>query len=123
MNRLEGANCADLPGFVIDKYFNSSVQQEPLQAMVGFAICRRCVVREACRDQALNMPGLQAKGIIGGVSVAEIRRARKWRDYEEGFTDQVPAGVRPDWLPRSEAAETVEQARLESDSDEPPIER
>jgi hypothetical protein len=123
VNRLEGANCADLPGFVIDKYFGSSVQKEPLRAMVGFAICQRCVVREACRDQALNMPGLPAKGVIGGVAVAEIRRARKWRDYETGITEPVPTVERPEWLPRSDATETVEQVRIEADGDEPPIER
>ena len=123
MNRLEGANCADLPGFVIDKYFNCSVQREPLQAMVGLAICRNCVVLDACREQALNMPGLQAKGIIGGVAVADIRRARRWRAYELGVSDQVPNVQRPDWLQRTEATETAEQGRLESDQDEPRVER
>jgi hypothetical protein len=120
---LEGANCADLPGFVIDKYFDSDINREPLRAMVARAICARCVVREECRDQALTMPGLQHRGIIGGVTAHEIRRARGWSANEAGVTDRVPPGFRPDWLKRTDATETVEQGRVESDADEPPMER
>lgn len=123
MTWLEGANCADLPGFVIDKYFNCNEHKEPLQAAVGRAICGHCVVREECREQALNMPGLQTHGIIGGVNAFEIRRARAWRRYEVGITDAPPRSKRPEWLSRPDAAETVEQDRVESDPDEPEIER
>jgi hypothetical protein len=123
MRSLEGANCADLPGFVIDKYFDCNVHKEPLRARIGFAICHRCVVQEACRDEALNMPGLPARGIIGGVAVADIRRARTWRDFENGSTDRVPQGPRPEWLELSDAAQTVEQMRVEDDPDVPGDER
>ena len=123
MNRLEGANCADLPGFVVDKYFDCHVGTEPFRARVAKMICARCVVMEACREEALSMPGLQRRGVIGGVDAAEIRRARRWLAYETGVTNEVPPVPRPDWLTRSEAAETVEQDRVEQDADEPAIER
>jgi hypothetical protein len=112
-----------MPGFVVDKYFDCETNREPLKAMVARAICSRCVVLEECRDQALTMPGLQHRGIIGGVTAHEIRRARSWSAYEAGVTDRVPPGTRPDWLKRTDATETVEQERVESDADEPPIER
>ena len=123
MRRLEGANCAGLPGFVIDKYFNCHVAHEPLQAMAAKAICARCVVQLECRDQALNMAGLQERGVIGGVTAIEIRRARRWRAYESGLTDQTPPYPRPEWLHRPDAAEVIEQWRVEIDPDEPTIER
>lgn len=118
MRSLEGANCADLPGFVIDKYFDSNVAHEPFRARVAKAICSRCVVLETCRDEALNMAGLPERGVIGGVAVVEIRRARAWRSYELGLRAQPPAGDRPSWLERPEAAETVEQGLIEADPDE-----
>lgn len=123
MNGLEGANCADLPGFVIDKYFDCNVGREPLRAMVGQAICSNCVVIEACRQEALTMPNPPTRGIIAGVSAQSVRDARRWQAYEAGIVDAVPPVPRPEWLPRSEAADTVEQGRLEDDLDEPPIER
>lgn len=123
MNGLEGANCADLPGFVIDKYFDCNASSEPLKAMVARAICSHCVVLEACREQAFNMPLLPTRGILGGVSLAEIQRARSWRQYESGLRDTAPNRPRPSWLTRPEATETVEQTRVESDPDEPEIER
>lgn len=118
MNRLEGANCADLPGFVIDKYFGCDGGREPLRLMVARAICARCVVLEACREQALNMPALPTRGVMAGATMAEIRRGRRWRAYESGLTDQVPTEPRPDWLARTEATEIVEAARIELDPDE-----
>jgi len=123
VNRLEGANCADLPGFVIDKYLDCNVGTERFYANVARAICDHCIVQPDCRDQALNMPGLQKRGIIGGVSAMEIHHARRWRAYESGITDQVPRCARPDWLGRPEAVEMVEQLRVEVDPDEPSVER
>ena len=123
MNRLEGANCAGLPGFVIDKYFDCDVGKEPFKARTALAICAHCAVIEACREQAMLMPRLPQRGVLGGETVRTLRRARSWRNYETGALDNVPEGPRPEWLPRADAAETVEQARLEANADEPPIER
>lgn len=119
MNSLEGANCADLPGFVIDKYFDCNASTEPLRRDVALAICGRCVVREVCRDEALNAPNRRERGVIGGVTAGELARARAWRSYEQGIIDAPPSGPRPDWLARTDATETAEQARLEADTDEP----
>lgn len=119
MNRLEGANCADLPAFVIDKYFDCNAATEPLRRDVALAICGRCVVREACRDDALNHPSRRERGVIGGVTANELTRARAWLSYEQGAIEYPPRGQRPDWLVRTEATETAEQARLEVDADEP----
>lgn len=118
MNRLEGANCADLPPFVIDKYFDCDAQKDRLLAMVAKAICEHCVVRDACREEALHAPQLPDRGVVGGVSATEVRRARAWRRYELGLTDAPPRVTRPDWLTRPEAAETIEQGRVEEDPDE-----
>lgn len=119
MSRLEGANCADLPGFVIDKYFGCNVGREPLLAKVAIAICENCVVMTECRDAALNQPKLQSSGVIGGVTAAEIHRARRWHNYELGFAPKPPPdGKRPTWLHIPDAAERVEQGRLEDDPDE-----
>jgi hypothetical protein len=120
---LEGANCADLPGFVIDKYFDADGSRDRFAANVARAICQHCVVLEQCREQALGMPGLPKRGIIGGVAAHEIKRARKWRNYELGISERVPSVERPAWLARPEAAETIEQGRIEQDADEPPVER
>lgn len=122
MNRLEGANCADLPGFVIDKYFNCHAANEPLKRQVALAICGRCAVREACRDQAMNGPSPQ-RGVVGGLVANQIRIARAWRSFEIGARDTAPNDPRPDWLLRPDAAETVEQGLVENDPDEPLIER
>ncbi len=118
VNSLEGANCADLPGFVIDKYFNCNIRTQQFLARTALAICNNCVVREPCRDQALNMSGLQKRGVIGGVPVAEIYQARAWRFYELGLTDVPPTSDRPEWLSRPDATEIVEQGRVEDDPDE-----
>ena len=118
MNRLEGANCADLPGFVVDKYFDCHAANEPLLRDVALAICRRCVVIEECRDQAFNGPW-RGRGVIGGVTAGELRTGREWRAYELGYRDQVPRSPRPEWLQRPEAAETAEEAELAADDDEP----
>lgn len=118
MTGLEGANCLDLPGFVVEKYFHCDVGKQPLLAHAAKAICSNCVVMEECRQQALNMAGLQTGGVIGGVTVSEIRRARSWRSYELGLTEKVPESRRPEWLGRPEATEIVEQWRLECDPDE-----
>ncbi len=123
MRSLEGANCADLPAFVIDKYFDVDAQRDRLHARVGEAICARCVVRDECLDEALSAPNLPTRGILGGVTVAQIRKARSWRNYEQGHRDRPPRADRPDWLPMTEATQQVEQDRLERDPDEPPIER
>lgn len=114
----EGANCADLPSFVVDKYFFCNVQREPFLAQTARAICARCVVVEQCRQEALTMPYLQASGVIGGVAASDIRRARAWRRYELGLSTAVPNKPRPAWLARSDAAEIAEQVRIESDPDE-----
>lgn len=104
MNRLEGANCADLPGFVIDKYFDCDVGRERFRAQVGMAICSNCVVMEACLSTALTMPQLPPRGVLGGVAVSEIRRARAWQSYETGQRPTPPPVIRPRWLPYSDAA-------------------
>lgn len=113
MRSLEGANCADLPPQVIDKYFDSHVRWQPFLARTAMAICSRCVVLTECREQAFNMPNLPERGVIGGVAVAEIRRARAWRTYELGQRPTPPQGERPAWLTRPDAAETIEQALTE----------
>lgn len=115
MRSLEGANCADLPAFVADKYFNSNAAWQPFLARTAKAICSRCMVLELCREEALNMPHLQKGGVIGGVGVAEIRRARAWRSFELGLRPTPPPSDRPDWLARPEAAETIEQGLLEAE--------
>lgn len=122
MNRLEGANCADLPAFVIDKYFDCDGGKEPFHRQVALQICARCIVREACREQALNGPKRE-RGVIGGLTATQLDNAKQWRRYEIGARAKVPEGARPDWLERPEAAETFEQGLIESDPDEPPIER
>lgn len=118
MNRLEGANCADLPGFVIDKYFNCHTGTEPLKRMVALAICANCPVVEPCREQALNGPRVP-HGVIGGVTASELDRAKRWRRYEQGLTDRIPQMPRPGWLRMTDATQIVEQARIEGDPDEP----
>ena len=95
MNRLEGANCAGLPGFVIDKYFDCDAGKEPLKRDVALAICGRCVVREACRDQAMNGPK-RDRGVIGGLTAAQLDNARQWRAYEIGARPKLPEGRRPE---------------------------
>jgi hypothetical protein len=117
---FEGANCGDLPPFVADKYFDCNVQREPLKAMVAKAICDRCVVRDECREEALNMIYLPKRGVIGGVTAAEVHAARSWRNYEQGMSDSVPRSRRPEWLPMTDATHFVEQVRVELDPDEPP---
>ncbi|MCW2783994.1 MAG: hypothetical protein JWP74_511 [Marmoricola sp.] len=116
---LEGANCADLPAFVVDKYFDCNTRLEPFRAKVAKAICENCVVLVDCVDQTLVMPRLPARGIIAGMSIPEIERARSWLSYEHGIRDRVPPFDRPEWLPLSEASNTVEQWRTEQDPDEP----
>ena len=118
MRSLEGANCADLPGFVIDKYFGANVARQPFLARTAKAICSHCVVMEECRSEALTMPYLPKRGVIGGVNVSEIHDARAWQRYESGEIDRPPTRPRPEWLTRSDADEIVEQARLEQDPDE-----
>lgn len=104
MHGLEGANCADLPGFVVDKYFNINSLHDTFAARVGMAICDSCVVQVECRTAALTMPHLPEHGVIGGVTVTEIRRARAWREYEIGRRATVPRRSRPGWLAYVEAA-------------------
>lgn len=123
MNRLEGANCADLPGFVVDKYFNCNVNREPLRAQVAKAICARCVVLDECRDVTLNQPNLPDRGIVAGLPARHFQRARSWRRYELGLTETPPRAPRPEWLARPEAAETTEQGLVEIDPDELPVDR
>lgn len=115
MRAMEGANCADLPAFVIDKYFDCKVGTEPFRARVAKAICGHCVVLELCRDEALNQANLPERGVLGGVNVVEIRRARAWRSYELGLRETPPPYERPDWLPMTEATNTVEQGRVEDE--------
>jgi hypothetical protein len=120
---FEGANCGDLPPFVVDKYFDCNVHREPLKARVALAICGRCVVREPCLEEALTMPYLPSRGVIGGVTVSEVHAARSWRFYEQGITDHVPRPRRPEWLPMTDATHGVEQVRLDLDPNEPPDNR
>ncbi len=108
---------------MIDKYFGCNAGTEALRAKVAKAICENCVVLFDCRDQALTMVNLPTKGVIGGVTASEVWRARGWRNYEAGLNDRTPEVSRPDWLPRSDAAETVEEWRVTIDPDEPEIER
>lgn len=119
MNPLEGANCADLPGFVAEKYFQCNSAHEPLRRMVALAICGNCDVLEACRSQALNAPAAPERGVIAGMQASEMRAARSWRRYEQGQLDKPPRRPRPGWLPMTDATEAVERWRLEADSDEP----
>jgi hypothetical protein len=123
MKDLEGANCTYLPGFVIDKYFGANASRDRFAADVARAICNNCIVLEECREDALSMSGLPKRGIIGGVAVWEIKRARRWRLYELGLSDEAPKVARPEWLARPDAAETTEQMRIEEDADEPSVER
>ena len=118
MRSLEGANCADLPGFVVDKYFDCNAAREKFRAQTAKAICSRCVVLEECREEALAMYQAPERGVIGGVTANELHRARSWRSYELGLRPTAPRRARPSWLPRADAAETVEQARTETDPDE-----
>ena len=118
MNRLEGANCAGLPAFVIDKYFDCDGGREPFRRQVALQICARCLVREACREDALNGPRRE-RGVIGGLTAPELRNAKQWRAYEVGARSAVPRGERPEWLERPDAAETTEQTMHDDDPDEP----
>lgn len=119
MNPLEGANCAGLPGFVIEKYFECNSQREPLRRMVALAICGNCVVLEACRTQALNAPSPPTRGVIAGMPATHMQVARSWRRYEQGQLERPPRRPRPDWLPMTDATEATERWRLEADPDEP----
>jgi hypothetical protein len=112
---MEGANCADLPPFVIDKYFGCKVNVEPFRARVARAICSHCAVIELCRDEALNQIHLPERGVLAGVNVVEIRRARAWRSYELGLQEAPPLYERPSWLPMTDATNTVEQSRFETE--------
>jgi len=122
MKSLEGANCGDLPPFVVDKYFDCNVGWEPFRASVAKAICSNCTVIDDCLDEALTMPRLPPRGVIAGLAVTEIKRARSWQLYELGQSDQIPNSKRPEWLTLSDAAQTVEQYRVETDPDLPPPE-
>lgn len=119
MNPLEGANCADLPGFVVEKYFHCNSAHEPLKRMVALAICGNCAVLEACRSQALNAPAAPERGVIAGMPAGQMQAARAWRRYEQGQLDLPPRRPRPEWLPMTDATEAVERIRLEDDRDEP----
>jgi hypothetical protein len=107
---LEGANCADIRN--PDYFFESSRDKVRLKA--ARHICGRCVVLDACRAQALNGPRPQS-GVIAGLTAREIQNARAWQNYESGIREAVPTSPRPDWLPRSEAAETAEQTWIEDE--------
>lgn len=120
MRSLEGANCSDLPGFVVDKYFDCNVGREPLRAKVAKAICSNCAVQDDCRAEALTMAKLPDRGIIGGVHARALKDARAWLRFEHGLTDHPPRATRPEWLDLSDAAQTIEEFRTETDPDEPP---
>ncbi len=119
--RLEGANCADLPPFVIDKYFGCNAGRETFRASVAKAICSRCVVLEDCQDFALSRVNEASNGIIAGRTASQLRAARAWLRYEHGLTDRPPRPryKRPTWLPMSDAATDVERQRMADDPDEP----
>ena len=119
MRSLEGANCGDLPDFVIDKYFNAAPPYRPFHHRVPKAICAHCVVLQECRVEALAMPTPPRAGVIGGMSGPELRVARAWRRFEQGLRDEPPSSLRPDWLPMTDATHQVEGLRMELDGDEP----
>lgn len=115
---LEGASCADLPGFVVDKYFDCDAGREPLKAMVAKAICRNCVVLDECRSEALSMPRLPDRGVLGGASVTEVEAARHWRLFEQGLRETAPVRLRPTWLAMPDATYDTERMRLGDDPEE-----
>lgn len=123
MNSLEGAYCADLPPFVAEKYFGCNSGREPLKRMVALAICGNCPVLEACRLEVLNAPARPTHGVIAGMPATHMEGARAWRRYEQGQRDTPPPRwPRPDWLPMTDATQTVERLRLQEDPDEPAAE-
>ena len=108
---LEGASCADLNPLVIDKFFAPGAT--PIYRKAARNICARCVVLDDCRLNALRFALTRGFGIVGGMSPEDLKRARACELFENGERDTPPRGERPDWLPRSEATETVEQTWVE----------
>lgn len=112
-NELDGAACAELNPAVAHKFFDIDYNRDVVRRRAAQNICARCVVAPECLQQALHGPGLQPRGVVAGISVGAIRRARSWLAYESGVLDRPPDSTRPDWLQRPEAAETVEQTLVE----------
>lgn len=109
MKRLEGGECADLPAFIIERYFEANGALHLRRSNVAKAICSQCVVLEQCRMQALNAAEPTHRGVIGGATGWEIKRARQWRLYELGYRTKLPEGPRPEWLTRPEAANAADR--------------
>jgi hypothetical protein len=111
---LEGAACAEINMTVVDKFFDIDAHRDRLRAQAARNICARCVVQPECLEDALNGPAIK-RGIVAGITSNELEGARSWRRYELGYRETPPRQERPDWLPRPEAAETVEQMRVEEE--------
>lgn len=113
-SELDGAACAELNPAIAHKFFDIDYRRDVLRRKAAQNICGRCVVAPECLEIALHGPAAPlARGVIAGVSASEVRRARSWISYELGVLGSPPQSARPAWLPRSEAAETAEQMRVE----------
>lgn len=114
-SKLGGAACGELHPAIAHKFFDINYGRDVVRRRAAQNICARCVVAPECLQQALHGPSPQPRGVVAGVSAAAIRTARSWLAYESGVLDEVPKSIRPSWLPRPEAAETVEQMLVELD--------
>lgn len=112
--QTETGNCYDLPPHIYDKYFDADATRDVFLTKTAKAICSHCVILEDCREAALATATPQ-RGVVGGVSANEIRRAKAWRRYEVGDTEAVPRERRPEWLQLPEAGEVIESARSEAE--------
>lgn len=112
-SELDGAACAELHPNVAHKFFDIDFARDVVRRKAAQNICARCVVAPECLQAALHGPAPQPRGVVAGVSAAAIRQARSWLAYESGVLDRAPRSSRPAWLPRPEAAETIEQMLIE----------
>ncbi|RAN77983.1 hypothetical protein B5P43_18300 [Bacillus sp. SRB_336] len=92
---IEGAACADLPPFVVAKYFNINTHTQVWEKKTAKAICGNCAVQALCLEAAVAQPQNQIQGITAGLTAGEIKAVRKWRDYDLGRTDTPPDRPRP----------------------------
>lgn len=116
-SNLEGAACSELSTQVVDHLFEASQRTVAgrVMAQAAINICtHHCPVLDECRLSTLNGP-LRRSGIQAGLTSQGIRDARDWQAYELGVRPNLPRGARPDWVPRSDASETVEQMLVEDD--------
>jgi hypothetical protein len=112
---LDDGACLELHPAVAHRFFDINFQRDVLRRKAAQNICAHCVVAPECLQQALHGPEPRARGVIAGMSTSEVRRARSWLSYEAGLRDNPPTRNRPRWLPRPDAAETVEQTLVELD--------